>query len=173
MRYVFGDYMLDTQRYELHRAGVPIRVWPKVFDVLAYLIVHRDRLVSKQELLEHFWPQQVVGEAALNSCIKAVRRAAGDIGQEQRLIHTLHGRGYRFVAAIEERGHEPPDGEKPRSLFPPTGAGAKERSRHAQADHAQRGRGPCVPCSRSGAQAGDRALLWAGRACGPPGGARS
>jgi DNA-binding winged helix-turn-helix (wHTH) protein len=101
MRYMFGDYTLDTQCYELDRAGMPIKVRPKVFDVLAFLIVHRDRVISKQELLEHFWPQQVVSEAALKSCIKAVRRATGDTGQAQRLILTLHGRGYRFVAAAQ------------------------------------------------------------------------
>ncbi len=119
MRDVFGDYTLNTQRYELRRSDMPIRVRPKVFDVLAYLIVHRDRVVSKKELLEHFWPQQSVGEAALNSCIKAVRRAVGDTGQAQRLIHTLHGRGYRYVATIEESGQQPSEGERPPSPFTP------------------------------------------------------
>ena len=70
-------------------------------------------------MLEHFAPQQVVSEAALKSCIKAVRRATGDTGQAQRLIVTLHGRGYRFVAAAEERGHVPPDSERRQSLSPP------------------------------------------------------
>ncbi len=56
MRYVFGDCILDTQRYELRRAGTRIPLRPKVFQVLAYLLAHRDRLVAKQELLEHLWP---------------------------------------------------------------------------------------------------------------------
>ena len=50
MRYRFGDYVLDTQRHELHHAGVPIKLRRKVFQVLVYLLVHRDRVVSKQEL---------------------------------------------------------------------------------------------------------------------------
>jgi DNA-binding winged helix-turn-helix (wHTH) protein len=71
-----------------------------VFDVLTYLIVHRDRVLTRQELLEHLWPQQFVGEATLNSCIMEARQAVGDTGQGQQLIQTRHGRGYRFVAAV-------------------------------------------------------------------------
>jgi Transcriptional regulatory protein, C terminal len=52
MRYRFGDYLFDTERYELHRAGVPVPLRPKECDVLAYLLTHRDRVVSKDELLE-------------------------------------------------------------------------------------------------------------------------
>src|SRR5712691_6819713 len=78
MRYVFGDYILDTQCYELRRAGTRIALRPKVFQVLAYLLAHRDRLVLKQELLEHVWPGQFISETTLNSCIMAVRKALGD-----------------------------------------------------------------------------------------------
>jgi class 3 adenylate cyclase/tetratricopeptide (TPR) repeat protein len=117
MRYVFGDYSLDTQRYELFRAGVLIPLRPKVFQVLAYLITQRDRVVLKQELLEHLWPAQYVGDAALNSYIMAVRQALGDSGQRQRVIRTVRGRGYRFVSPVEkqESGHpaEPPQGGDP------------------------------------------------------------
>ena len=52
MRYMFGDYSLDTQRYELRRAGDFIPLGPQVFNVLAYLMVHRDRVVSRDELFE-------------------------------------------------------------------------------------------------------------------------
>jgi DNA-binding winged helix-turn-helix (wHTH) protein len=52
MRYVFGDYELDEQLYELRHAGMPVALDRKVFDVLAYLIQHRERLVPKEELLE-------------------------------------------------------------------------------------------------------------------------
>ena len=78
--------------------GSLVKLRPKVFEVLAYLIAHRERLVAKQELLEQLWPQQFVGEATLNSCIRAARQAVGDTGQAQRVIHTRHGRGFRFVA---------------------------------------------------------------------------
>jgi DNA-binding winged helix-turn-helix (wHTH) protein len=81
MRYVFGDYTLDTQRYELYRAGTRIPLRPKVFHVLAYLLHHRDRVVPKAELLEHVWPKQFIGDGTLNSCIMAVRKALGDGGR--------------------------------------------------------------------------------------------
>src|SRR5215471_15075099 len=103
MSYVFGAYCLDTQRYELTHAGVPVPLRPKVFQVLAYLIAHRDRVVSKEELLEQVWPNQFIGDGTLNACLMAVRKAVGDNGQTQRCIQTLHGRGYRFVAPVEER----------------------------------------------------------------------
>src|SRR5262245_43283619 len=97
MRYIFGDYCLDTQRYELHRDSVPIPLRPKVYQVLAYLLTHYDRVVLKQELLEHVWPGQSVGDAALNSYIMDIRKALGDDGQ--RLLRTIRGRGYRFCGA--------------------------------------------------------------------------
>src|SRR5262245_1150490 len=100
MQYLFGDYALDTHRCELRRTGTLIKLRPKVFDVLCYLIAHRDRVIAQQELLEHLWPDQFVGDATLKSCIKEARRAVGDTGQAQRCIQTLHGRGYRFIAPV-------------------------------------------------------------------------
>jgi hypothetical protein len=88
MRYIFDDYILDTQRYELHRAGTRIHLRPKAFQVLAYLLAHRDRVVPKAELLEHVWPNQFIGDATLNSCIMAVRKALGDGGRTPRCLHT-------------------------------------------------------------------------------------
>jgi len=109
MRYRFGDYVLDTQRHELHHAGVPIQLRRKVFQVLVYLLVHRDRVVSKQELLAQLWPDQFVGEAALTSCIQALRRALGERGRTPRYLRTLHSQGYRFMGAVEAREHLPGD----------------------------------------------------------------
>src|SRR5215831_13694958 len=109
MRYVFGDYSLDTQRYELHRAGTRLHLRPKGFQVLAYLLAHRDRVVPKAELLEQVWPEQFIGDATLNSCIMAVRKALGDRGRTPRFLHTVHGQGYRFVAPVEVREHLPAD----------------------------------------------------------------
>jgi DNA-binding winged helix-turn-helix (wHTH) protein/tetratricopeptide (TPR) repeat protein len=118
MQYLFGDYALDTSRCELCRTGRRIQLRPKVFDVLSYLIAHRDRVVSQQDLLEHLWPQQFVGEATLKSCIKEARQAVGDTGKAQRIIQTRHGRGYRFVAAVAEAS-ESPLAEATRSLLAP------------------------------------------------------
>ena len=75
-----GDYVLDTQRHELYGAGAPIKLRRKVFQVLAYLLAHRDRVVPKQELLEQLWPDQFVGDEALTSCIKTLRQALGGGG---------------------------------------------------------------------------------------------
>jgi DNA-binding winged helix-turn-helix (wHTH) protein len=71
----------------------------QVFDVLAYLVAHNDRLVPKR-VARKVWGDRFVGDAALNSRVMAVRRAIGDSGKEQRLIKTVHGRGYRFVAPV-------------------------------------------------------------------------
>lgn len=97
----FEDCELDAGRYELRRAGQAVHVEPQVFDVLAYLIAHRDRVVTKIELLESVWGDRFVSESALTSRIKAARRAVGDDGTAQRAIRTVHGRGYQFVAAVE------------------------------------------------------------------------
>jgi DNA-binding winged helix-turn-helix (wHTH) protein/class 3 adenylate cyclase/predicted ATPase len=112
MLYRFQDYQLAPQRYELRQAGQPLKIEPKVFDVLLYLLQHRDRVVSKDELLDHVWPQQFISEATLNSCIMATRRAVGDSGRTQQVIQTVYGRGYRFIAAVEEvsdHDSRPPD----------------------------------------------------------------
>jgi class 3 adenylate cyclase len=113
MRYFFDEYVLDTQRYELHCAETRIHLRPKVFQILAYLLAHRDRVVPKAELLEHVWPNQFIGDATLNSCIKAVRQALGEGGRTPRFLHTLHGQGYRFVAAVVVQEHLPVDAAPP------------------------------------------------------------
>ena len=61
MHYRFGEYLLDTQRYALRGQGTWTPLRPKIFAVLLYLIRHRDRVVSKTELLEHIWPAQFRG----------------------------------------------------------------------------------------------------------------
>jgi DNA-binding winged helix-turn-helix (wHTH) protein/predicted ATPase len=103
MIYAFEEYELDVPRYELRYAGKLVKLEPQVFNVLAYLIDHRDRVVTKDELLEQLWPGRFVSETTLTSRLKSVRRAIGDRGRAQRLIQTVHGRGYRFIASVEER----------------------------------------------------------------------
>src|SRR5262245_42731216 len=93
IRYLFDDYILDTQRYKLVYRDEPFKLRPKVFEVLHYLIRHRERVVSKDELLEHVWPQQYIADGTLNACLMAVRKAISDSGQGQRRIQTFHGRG--------------------------------------------------------------------------------
>ena len=100
MIYVFDDYTLDTQRYELRHVGVPCKLEPQVFNVLAYLLEHHTRVVSKDEFLEQFWPQQFISDVTVNQRVMAARKALGDNGRVQRYTKTVHGRGYRFVADV-------------------------------------------------------------------------
>lgn len=108
MRYVFGEFSLDTERFDLNCDGRPVRLQPKAFRVLAYLIEHRDRVVTKEELFAQCWPERVVGDAALNTTIRSIRRALGDSGRGEGAIQTLHKHGYRFVAEVIESVDEPP-----------------------------------------------------------------
>src|SRR5262249_54649872 len=100
MRYLFADCLLDTQCYLLHRAGQSIRLRPKVFRTLTYLLTHCDRVISKQELCAQVWSAQGASDITIENCLRAIRQAIGDTGQAQRLIKTHNGHGYRFVAAV-------------------------------------------------------------------------
>jgi DNA-binding winged helix-turn-helix (wHTH) protein len=102
VRYEFGDCVIDLDGYELTVRGGPVHVEPQVFDVLAYLLVHRNRVVPKAELLEQIWGDHFVSDSTLASRIMAVRRAIEDDGARQRVIRTFFGRGYRFVAPARE-----------------------------------------------------------------------
>ena len=103
MMYLFDAFTLDEQRYQLRRAGDIVEVDPKVFDLLAHLIRHRERSVSRDELIEHLWQGIVVSEAALTQCVAKARKAVGDGGGTQQFIKTQPGRGYRFVGTVVER----------------------------------------------------------------------
>ena len=105
-----GDIELDESLFELRRGGAVISLEPQAFDVLLHLVRHRDRVVTKEELMDAVWGGRFVSEAAVTSRIKQVRRALGDDGRAQRAVRTLHGRGYRFVADVAE-APEPPPGQ--------------------------------------------------------------
>ena len=98
----FADCELDLDRIVLRRGGEEIRVEPQVFDVLAYLVKHRGTVVRKEELLDAIWGDRFVSESALTTRIKVVRQAVGDDGSQQLIIRTVHGKGYEFVATVEE-----------------------------------------------------------------------
>ena len=99
MRYEFQAHCLDVQRRELLRDGELVPIARKPFAVLLHLLEHRDRMVSKTELLETFWPR-MVSENVLQSTIRQIRIAVGDDGRSQGVIRTYHGEGFRFVAAV-------------------------------------------------------------------------
>jgi DNA-binding winged helix-turn-helix (wHTH) protein len=85
--------------------------------ILIELIDHRDRVVAKTELLDSVWGDRFVSESALTSQIKAVRRAVGDTGRDQRIVKTLHGRGYMFVASITSVPQTEPTVERPNPVL--------------------------------------------------------
>lgn len=100
--YAFDECRLDPSRHELWRDGATIHVEKQVFDVLNYLLDHRDRVVPKAELLDAVWGDRFVSDSALTSRLKDARRAIGDDGTAQRLIATVHGIGYRFVGEVTD-----------------------------------------------------------------------
>ena len=104
MLYFFEDFVLDPDRRELRRGGALIAVQPQVFDLLEYLVTNRDRVVSKDDILQAVWGGRIVSESALTTRINAIRTAVGDDGDQQRLIRTLPRKGVRFVGVVEERG---------------------------------------------------------------------
>ncbi len=98
----FGDVEIDVPGREVRRGGEPQHLEPQAFDVLVALLAARDRVVGKPELLDRVWGDQFVSESALTTRIKEVRRALGDDGTRQERIRNVRGRGYRFVAPLDE-----------------------------------------------------------------------
>lgn len=103
MIYLFAGFELDTDTNELRRGGETVAIAPKAFSVLTYLVEHRNRLVTKAELLDAFWSANV-SEAALQTTISLVRKALqGDAAQEP-IIKTYHGQGFRLVSPVTSGG---------------------------------------------------------------------
>jgi DNA-binding winged helix-turn-helix (wHTH) protein len=103
----FGEVELDVPRRELLRGGCAVHLEPQAFDLLVVLVEHRDRVLSKIELLDGVWGHRFVSDANLTTRIKEIRRAVGDTGAQQHTIKNVRGRGYRFVAEVEIVGrHE-------------------------------------------------------------------
>jgi len=102
MRFVFGDHVLDAARRELRRAGELIAVEPQVFDLLLYLLKNRDRVVSRDDLIESVWKGRAVSDATVDSRVGAARHAVGDSGAGQEVLRTFARRGVRFVADAQE-----------------------------------------------------------------------
>ena len=119
MRYLFEEYAFDTDRRELHRGADVVSVAPQVFDLLDYLIRNRERVVSKDDLIDVIWKGRSVSDAALTTRLNAARSALGDSGEEQRLIKTLPRKGFRFVGPVREaKGPAPAQQPKPALPLP-------------------------------------------------------
>jgi adenylate cyclase len=102
LRYRFEEFAFDTDRRELHRGAEVVSITPQVFDLLEYLIRNRERVVSKDDLINAVWDGRIVSDAALTTRMNAVRAAIGDTGEEQRFIKTLPRKGFRFVGQVRE-----------------------------------------------------------------------
>lgn len=101
MVYRFGPFELDVARVELRAGGETRRLEPQVFSLLALLVENRERLVSREEIIEKVWDGRLVSEAAVSSRVKSARRALGDDGKAQHFIKTVHRKGFRFVAPVK------------------------------------------------------------------------
>ena len=112
-RYRFGNVLIDKDQRVVVVGGQEVEVQPRVFDLLVYLIRKRDRAVSKQELQDQIWPGMFMSETVLSHTVMKARKAVGDDAQNQSVIKTLHGHGYRFIAQLEAD-----DSEAPESLVP-------------------------------------------------------
>jgi DNA-binding winged helix-turn-helix (wHTH) protein/predicted ATPase len=111
-RIVFDPFWLDLSNESLWRGSQAIKVRPKAFALLSYLLLHPGQLVTKEELLNAVWPEAFVGDAVLKVTIRQLRKALDDDQKSPRFIETAHRRGYRFIGRIAERGQAPAAGER-------------------------------------------------------------
>ncbi len=108
MLYRFGPFELDPAKVELRADEKVCPLEPQVFALLALLVEHRERLVSRDEIIERIWEGRVVSDAAIASRVKSARKALGDDGKTQRFIRTIHGQGFRFVEPVTLAGGNAP-----------------------------------------------------------------
>ncbi|MEM9592278.1 MAG: transcriptional regulator [Pseudomonadota bacterium] len=94
----FNECVIDVSCRDVFRKGVRQQTEPMVFDLILYLVEHRNRVVSRSELFKNIWQDRIVSEATLSSRIKAARKVLSDNGRNQEVIRTYYGRGFRFVA---------------------------------------------------------------------------
>jgi DNA-binding winged helix-turn-helix (wHTH) protein len=104
LRVRFGDFVLDTDSRELRRAGSPVHLQPKAFELLALLVRARPKALSKQAIRGQLWADVVVGDASLTVTVAELRAALGDDAKEPRYLRTVYGYGYAFTGDVEAAG---------------------------------------------------------------------
>jgi len=109
MKYQIAEYIIDTARYRISSGDAVTPAEPKVFDLLVYLVRHRERVLSREELFREVWDGREVSDATLSNHVKSARRILGDNGELQKTIQTIRGRGYQFIAPVTviPEGSEP------------------------------------------------------------------
>ena len=100
--YRFDDFLADPKTWRLSRDGHEMHLEPVVLRLLVYLIENRERLVTRQELMDTVWGDTVISESALTKAVARLRKALGDDFTTHRYLETVRSRGYRFVANVEE-----------------------------------------------------------------------
>jgi TolB-like protein len=100
MRYRVGEHVLDLRKFELRKNDRLLSAEPQVLSLIFLLVENRDRLVSKDELVATIWGGRAISDSAISSRIKSARQLLGDDGEAQRLIRTVHGKGFRFVGEV-------------------------------------------------------------------------
>ncbi len=114
---IFGTFEIDPSRAELRRMDEPVPIQPKVLRLLVYLVEHRDRVVTNEELLSTLWPQEVVSPASIKRAVSAARRALGEQGEGASSIRSARGYGYQFMGEVRERDSSlPPSAAVPAGL---------------------------------------------------------
>jgi len=98
--YRFEDFKFDTKQFLVSRKSEPCFMEPKCIDLLKYLLENADKVVSKDDVLKAVWPGRIVTESTVSTLIKQLRKALDDNGKDQRLIRTVHGRGFQFVGKV-------------------------------------------------------------------------
>lgn len=102
----FGAFEIDTAAELLRRDGEIVHLEPRIFHLLLYLLEHRDRLVTKQDLNEQVWAGAFVTDNAVDRAVARLRKALGDDVHQPRFIETVPTRGYRFIAKVDRAERE-------------------------------------------------------------------
>ena len=111
-QFLFEGHRLDTERRELMRGSEQVALEPQVFDLIAYLVKNRDRVLTKGDLFAAVWSGRIVSNSTLTSRINSARKAVGDTGGEQRLIRTYARKGVRFIGEVHETTNRFPQNPK-------------------------------------------------------------
>jgi len=98
----FRDFLLSYQT-GLQRAGKRLEIEPKALELLVYLVANHNRIIDRDEILEHVWNNEVIEEATISQTIYKLRKALGDEAKKPRFIATKHRRGYQFIAKLESQ----------------------------------------------------------------------
>jgi TolB-like protein len=113
MIFNFGGFELDTDKFELKQAAKPVNVEPQSILVIRYLVENRDRMVTREDLIDAIWDSRAVSDWAITAAIKSARQALNDDSNPRKFIATVHGKGFRFIADVSVGGKTEEASESP------------------------------------------------------------